>query len=309
MGTVFVTGATGVLGKGAVAELVRTGHAVRGLARNSDRAGAVAATGAEPVVGDLYDIDDMKRAIAGCDTVMHLATRIPPIMQARRASAWAENNKLREEGTRVLVDAALANGVRHFVAESITFIYEDGGAAWLDEHSPVDAGVGLHAVVTLEREVARFTEGGGIGIALRFGAFYGADARNAEEFLTAAKRRIAPTVGPATGYVSSIETGDAGRATVAALAAPAGVYNVVDDAPLTRRELADAFADAFGLHKLHIPPALAVRVAGGTSAQALTRSQRVSNAAFKAATGWAPVQPSAVEGWKAIAASRGKSNG
>jgi len=309
MGTVFVTGATGVLGKGAVAELVASGHSVRGLARNAERAGAVAATGAEPIVADLYDVDDMKRAVADCDTVMHLATRIPPIMQARRASAWEENSRLREEGTRVLVDAALANGVRHFVAESITFIYTDGGSNWLDERSPVDAGVGLQPVLTLEHEVARFTEAGGIGIALRFGAFYGADARGTEEFLTAAKRRIAPAAGPAAGFVSSIETGDAGRAAAAALAVPAGVYNVVDDVPLTRRELADAFAAAFGLHRLHITPAIALRLAGGAAAQALTRSQRVSNAAFKAASGWTPKHTSAVEGWKAVAASRGVSNG
>jgi nucleoside-diphosphate-sugar epimerase len=204
----------------------------------------------------------------------------------------------------VLVDAALANGVQHFVAESITFLYVDGGSEWLDEHSPVDAGIGLQPVVTLEHEVARFTEAGGIGVALRYGAFYGADARNTDEFLTAAKRRIAPAVGPSTGFVSSIETRDAARATAAALGAPAGVYNVVDDHPLTRRELADAFASAFGLPRLHIPPGFAVRVAGGAAAQALVRSQRVSNAAFKAATGWQPERVSAAEGWQAIAASR-----
>src|SRR5439155_1153204 len=129
---------------------------------------------------------------------------------ARSASAWAENTKLRELGTRVLVDAALSNGVRRFVAESITFIYRDGGSEWLDEHAPVDATPGLEPVVTLEHEVERFTAAGGSGIALRFGSFYGAAARSTDEILRTARWRIAPALGDPDGYLSSIDTDDAG---------------------------------------------------------------------------------------------------
>jgi len=309
MGTVFVTGATGVLGKGAVAELVASGHSVRALARTSERAGAVAATGAEPIVGDLYDVDDMKRAIADCDTVMHLATRIPPFTRAWKASAWAANTKLREVGTRVLVDAALANGVDRFVAESITFIYRDAGSAWIDEQTAIEASIAAMApVVALERAVERFTSEGGTGVALRFGAFYGADARSTDELLGIAKWRFAPALGAPGGYFSSIGTDDAGRAVAASLRVPAGVYNIVDDVPLTRREYADAFAAAFGLHRLRMVPPWMLKP-GGAAAEAMMRSQRVSNAAFKAASGWKPKHTSAVEGWKAVAASRGVSNG
>jgi nucleoside-diphosphate-sugar epimerase len=311
MARVFVTGATGVLGRGTVERLLAQGHEVRALARDAERASVIAAMGAAPVVADIYDLDAMTGAVSGTDALLHLATRIPPVTKARKPSAWIENTKLRAVGTKVLVDAALAAGVHRVVAESITFIYRDGGSAWLDERAPVDAGVGLQSVVTLEDEVARFAAsapGDGVGISLRFGAFYGADARGTDEFLTNAARRVAPAIGSPEAYISSIETGDAARAVVASFAAPSGVYNVVDDEPLARREYVDAFERAFGFRRLRFIPQTVVKVVGGATAQVVMRSQRVSNAAFRTATGWAPAIPSAVEGWAAVAATRSEAS-
>ena len=306
MTTVFVVGATGVLGRETVARLLDAGHEVRALARNAERVAPVAALGAEPVVADVYDQDAMTKAVAGADTLVHIATRIPPATKMRSASAWAENTRLRVEGTRVLVDAALAAGVTRVIAESITFIYCDGGSEWLDERAAVDATIGLQPVIALEHEVERFTgsSGGRVGVSLRFGSFYGPDARSTDEYLMLGRTHIAPVLGPADGYVSSIHAHDAATAVVASLAVPAGVYNVVDDVPLTRREYADAFANAFGLRRLHITPQPIVRLAGGAAAQVLVRSQRVSNAALKAATGWAPATRTAADGWAEIAAVR-----
>lgn len=110
-------------------------------------------------------------------------------------------------------------------------------------------------------------------------------------------------VGPEDGYVSSIHTNDAASAVVAALVAPAGVYNVVDDVPLTRREYADAFARAFGLRRLRIIPPIVGRAVGGAVTEALRRSQRVRNSALKAATGWTPATSTAVAGWAEISAA------
>jgi nucleoside-diphosphate-sugar epimerase len=304
MATVFVTGATGVLGRATVRQLVEAGHRVRGLARNAERAGLVEALGAEPIIADIYDLDAMTKAMLGADTLMHLATRIPLIEKGRKASAWAENDRLREVGTKVLVDAAIAAGVDRIVAESITFVYRDGGEEWLDERSSVDAGGALNSVLALEDEVARFASGKGTGVALRFGLFYGTDARSTDEYLKFAGRHVAPVLGPPDGYMSSINTDDAASAVAAALGARSGVYNVVDDRPLTRREFVDAFASAFGLRRLRFVPPTVVKVAGGAIARPLLRSQRVSNAEFKRATGWAPALPSAVEGWTAVAAAR-----
>ena len=85
---------------------------------------------------------------------------------------------------------------------------------------------------------------------------------------------------------------DGGAAVVAALAVPAGTYNVVDDEPLTNRRYADALSAAAG-------KAAWLRVPG--RAASLTRSLRVSNARFRGASGWIPMYPSAREGWIATA--------
>jgi nucleoside-diphosphate-sugar epimerase len=310
MNTVFVVGATGVLGRDTVAGLLEAGHEVRALARNSERVAPISAMGAEPVVADIYDRDAMTDAVSGADTIVHVATRIPPATKVRSASSWAENSRLRVEGTKALVDAALAAGVGRVVAESITFIYRDGGSNWLDEHSAVEATAGVDPVITLENEVTRFTAAGGgtVGIALRFGSFYGPEARSTDEYLALARRRLAPVLGAAKGYVSSIHTNDAATAVVASLAVPAGVYNVVDDEPLTRREYANAFARAFGLRRLRITPRRIVRLMGGDAMQALVRSQRVGNGALKAVTSWKPATRSAVDGWAEIAAARKESS-
>ena len=89
-----------------------------------------------------------------------------------------------------------------------------------------------------------------------------------------------------------------------ALDAPGGVYNVVDDEPLTRRAYLDAFAGAFGLKRLRPTPALLVRVLAGSAASALLASQRVANGRFRGATGWAPAHRDAREGWASVAAAR-----
>jgi hypothetical protein len=73
---------------------------------------------------------------------------------------------------------------------------------------------------------------------------------------------------------------------------------------VTRHEYRDAFAGAFGLKRLHLVPGAVMRAAGGKAAEILLRSQRVTNAAFRGATTWAPRYPSVREGWTAVAAAR-----
>jgi nucleoside-diphosphate-sugar epimerase len=110
--------------------------------------------------------------------------------------------------------------------------------------------------------------------------------------------------GKGSDYMSSIHAEDVATAVAAALTAPGGVYNVVDDEPLTRREALDAFSAAFGLRKLWSNPAWLMKLLAGEAAQSLTASQRVSNAKFRETTGWAPKHPSLREGWRAEARKR-----
>jgi nucleoside-diphosphate-sugar epimerase len=283
---IFITGATGVMGRGVV-DLLAPAHHVRAVARTPDKAAWLRAHGAEPLTVDLFDPASVKDAVQGSDTVVHLATSIPELRDMRRADAWQTNDKLRTVSTRLLVDAALDHGAATFVAESITFCYQDCGSDWIDETTPWNDQLMMRSVVDLETEVARFAQHGGRGISLRFGSFYGPEARGTHEMLRLARRGFAPFLGAPDAYLSSVHTDDTATAVAAALDVPSGAYNVCDE-PMTRRAVADAMSEAFGLKRLRFAPSFAQRWMTRKAGGALLRSQRVSNAKFRAASGWSP---------------------
>jgi nucleoside-diphosphate-sugar epimerase len=284
---VFVAGATGVIGRRAVAALVAAGHEVTGIARTPQKAAQLRRAGAEPVAVSLFDPDALRGAIAGHDAVVNLATKIPPLTQAARTGAWAENDRIRVEGSRNLVDAALAAGARAYVQESIAFVYGEHGDAWIDAATtPLADSPYTEAVRAAEASAARFTDAGRRGVVLRFGVFQAADSHHYGTIIGAARRGFLVDVGRPDGYLPGIDAEDAAAAVVRAVEdAPAGVYDVVDDEPITRRALARALARSVGRRRLHRPPGFGL--AAGTS-HPLAASQRVSNARFRDATGWQP---------------------
>lgn len=312
MSRVFVAGATGVLGWRAVRELVRAGHEVTGIARSDEKADLLRSLGATPARVDLFDPAAIRDAVAGHDAVLNLATHVPPPSQMARRSAWDEHERIRTEGSRILVDAALAAGATVYVQESLAFAYADGGDRWLDEDWPLFDGGAAIAVKAAEAEVARFTAsgapGGAVGrpprrgIALRFGQFYAPDSNQLQTMVALARRGASMLIGVPDGYAPWVWLDDAARAVVAALDAPAGVYNVCDDDTLTRREADAALATAVGGKKLLRPPAAALRL-GGEDAAIFRLSNRASNARFKEATGWAPSHPSTREGFRTLVRS------
>jgi len=296
---IFLAGATGVMGRRLLPLLVAEGHEVRAIARSEESRATVARQGAEAVAVDLFDPEGVQRAVAGCDAVINMATRIPMGPAAALRGAWRDNDRIRQEGSRNLVDAALAAGAGRYVQESIVFVYRDHGAEWITEASPLDIEFQLQSALDAEAQAARFTEAGGIGVALRFGAFLDEDSAHTRDAVTMIRRGQSPVFGAPGAYTSSVMVRDAARAVVAALHAPAGLYNVVDDEPLTRAEYVAAAASAFGLAA---PKPLPAAIGKLPRVRVLARSQRVANAVFTRATGWAPQFPSAREGWAAVAA-------
>ncbi len=305
---VFLTGGTGVIGRPTVARLVEAGHHVRAVARRDDAAQWLREIGAEPMAVDLFDAGAVRDAIVGSEAVLHLATNVPAYPKAARPKSWAGHNRLRTEATRNLVDAARGAGVRRMVKESVTFVYADGGSAWLDESAPLIAELGMIApTIEGEKIALELAEDDAETVVLRFGLFYGGVGnRGTDEMLKLARSRRSLVAGRPGAFMSSIYADDAAAAVVAALDAPTGIYNVVDDEPLTRREALDAFAAAFGTKQLRLNPSWAIRLVAGPAADALTASQRVSNGKLRNATGWSPAFPSLREGWTADASRRAR---
>jgi nucleoside-diphosphate-sugar epimerase len=302
---VFVAGGTGAVGGHTIPALVGDGHSVTALARTPQKAAALSARGATPVSVSLFDQSALTAVFAGHDAVVNLATAIPPMSRWMSSKAWRLNDRIRTEGSATVVDAALAAGVERVVQESVSMLYRDHGARWVDEDAPIDRYPMARGNLAAEANIHRFSEEGGTGIVLRFGWFYGPGAAHSEQFFALARRHVGLVLGRPDGYVSSIYVADAGAAVAAALHASAGIFNIVDDEPLTKRAYADALARAAGTAMwLRGPGRLALVF--GDKLTSLTRSLRVSNSRFRSVTGWAPRYPSAREGWIAAANALGR---
>lgn len=294
---VLVTGGTGVLGSAAIPELLARGWEVLVASRPDQRAQP---TGATPVSVSIFDRDALVRVLAGVDAVLHLATRIPRGSSAVDPAAWRSNDDLRAVATEVLVDAALAANVTAFVYPSVSFVYADGGAHWLRAGAPVDPTPVLRSTLVAERELARFAaHPGRRGVAVRLGGLYGPSSSLTRAALSSAARGHGPVAGPADAYTPALWDSDAATALVAAIDAPSGVYDVVDDDPLPRSEVNRLYLAAVGTSVERALPD-----SGGeltrTALAFLLRSHRVSNSSFREVTGWRPSMPSVADAVSAL---------
>lgn len=296
---IFITGATGVVGRRVIPLLLADGHYVTAVVRSPGKRRRLGDLGVNPIDVDLFNRPMVRRAVAGHETVINLATRIPPSSRVFLPGAWRENSRLRRVASANLAAAAVAAGVRRFIQESFAPIYRDGGDDWLDERAPVKTARYNAAVLNAEAAAARVAQGGQVGIVLRFALFYGADSGYTRDTIRYVRKGWAPAFGSPAGFVSSISHDDAASAVIAALGAPTGVYNVVDDEPVRRRQYYDSLAAALGVRPPRFPPAWLAR-AFGSIGETLARSQRIANGKFKRETGWRPSIPCIQDGWPRV---------
>jgi nucleoside-diphosphate-sugar epimerase len=293
---VFVTGATGAIGRRVIPSLVALGHDVTALGRTPEKRAALERQGARPILVDLFDPFALRTALEGAEAVLNLATAVPPGMRAFLPWSWKPMDRIRTHASANLVDAALAgHDVRILVQESFAPIYADGGDRWLDESSPVRPVRYNRSTLDAEASAGRFTRAGRTGVVLRFALFSGPGDPFTQMMLDSVRRGWFPLLGRPEAYTSWISHQDAASAAVAALGLPAGIYNAVDDQPLRRRELADGIARLLGVKPPRLLPAWAVSLAGSVG-DALGRSVRISNRKLREAGEWRPKHPSVLEG-------------
>jgi nucleoside-diphosphate-sugar epimerase len=291
---VFLTGASGVMGRSSIAALHLAGHEVVGLARTPKSAELIAGTGAETCLGDLYDLDALTAGMAGCDAVANLATRVPVGTRALRPGSLKAIDRIRLHGSKVVTDAAQRAGVERIIQQSLSFMYADQDDDWIDEHSPVDVTHATEPVVVAEENVKAIEAAGGTAVSLRFGLITGNDRNTAWLFRRAAAGRSIG-LGAENSWMHVIHPDDVGSAVVNALTAPGGVYNVGAE-PVQRRDYVDTIAMAAGRRGGHFLPGWILRL-GGEKLEILTRSQRVSSQLFSDRTGWHPHHPKLTPDW------------
>jgi nucleoside-diphosphate-sugar epimerase len=226
---IFLAGASGVIGRRLAAMLRDAGHHVTGTTRSDAKAAGLREIGVAPVVVDVFDRDALARAVAAAqpDIVIHQLTDLPRGLDpSKMEEAIRRNARLRTEGTRHLVDAALAGRTRRLVAQSIAWAYAPGPVPHA-ETDPLDLGaegiraVSVGGIVALERAVL---EAPLEGLVLRYGQLYG------------------PGTGTdAPSGTSPVHVDAAARAALLAIDhGDPGIYNIAEPGGAVRIEKAEA---------------------------------------------------------------------
>jgi nucleoside-diphosphate-sugar epimerase len=216
---IFLAGASGAIGRRLVPLLVQAGHEVTGMTRSSASAKEIERAGAAAVVLDVYDAPAVAAAMGAArpEVVIHQLTDLPREFDQEKISAsYANNARIRTDGTRNLIAAAHAAGARRFVVQSIAFAYAPGGEPH-PETDPLNLADPMRAVTVkgaadMERQVLEAP--GMEGIVLRYGLLYGPGTWSPD--------------GP--GRKPALHVDAAAKAALLTVArGAAGVYNVADD--------------------------------------------------------------------------------
>jgi nucleoside-diphosphate-sugar epimerase len=249
---IFIAGASGAIGQPLVAELIRQGHSVIGITHSDAGAEKLSKAGASVARVSAFDAPALGEALrrSAAEVVIDELTALPKHPSEIAAAAPADR-KLRLEGGGNLFRAAQAIGVRRYLQQASGFFLR-AGSGLADESEPlaVDAtpGVAASARTYTELEKRLFSAPAMEGVALRYGFFYGPNTWYDRDGASAddVRRQQMPIIGRGEGVWSWIHIEDAALATVAALAAPAGVYNIVDDDPSPVHVWLPAFARFLG---------------------------------------------------------------
>ncbi|HZQ04385.1 MAG TPA: NAD-dependent epimerase/dehydratase family protein [Gaiellaceae bacterium] len=234
---VLVTGGSGFIGSHVIDRLGAHGHEARNLDLQPSPYGGV-----DTVIGDLLDGDAVRRALDGCDAVVHLAAVADVndvVADPRRAET------INRYGTSVLLEAARREGTPRVLYGSTVWVYGDGAPGQtLDEDAPLPPPQHLYTATKLAGELLCATYGVEHTI-LRFGIPYGPRARATTivAAFVARARAGSPLTIAGDGRQSRrfVYVDDLADGVVAALAPVAAgrTYNLVGNESVTVREVAD----------------------------------------------------------------------
>jgi nucleoside-diphosphate-sugar epimerase len=293
---VFVAGASGAIGEPLIAELLKQGHSVVGMTTSESRAKILENQGASAAIVNALDAAAVEAVLkqSKVEAVIDELTSLPKEMGDMPKYAEGDR-KLRLEGGGNLFRAAIATGVRRYLQQASGFFLKAAEGSLADESSPLDInaspGVAASARTYAELESRLFSSSAIEGVSLRYGFFYGPKTwfypgESAANFVT---KQQNPVAGKGQGVWSFVHIHDAAIATVAALTAEAGVYNLVDEDPSPQNVWLPAFAKFLGAPP---PPHLSEEevkaIAGEDTVYYATKLSGASNTKAKSVLGWQP---------------------
>jgi nucleoside-diphosphate-sugar epimerase len=302
---VFVAGASGAIGRRLVPQLVAAGHTVTATTRTPDKVDVLRGLGAEPVVVDGLDAAGLQQAVATAkpDAIVHQMTALARKANLRRFDRWFHGtNRLRTEGTDILLAAARDVGVERFIVQSYTGWTNPrtGGPikSETDGLDPEPARMQQETLAAIRYVDETVPSAEPPGVVLRYGNLYGPGASESQVELI--RKRRFPIVGDGAGVWSWIHVDDAASAAVTALErGRPGVYNVTDDEPAPVSEWLPYLADAVGAKPpMRVPRWLGRLMAGEVPVRWMTEGRGASNEKAKRELGWSLTWPSWRKGFR-----------
>jgi nucleoside-diphosphate-sugar epimerase len=262
---VLVTGATGFIGSRVTMELVKKGAYVRALARNPAKAQDFDSTGISVVIGDVTDPGALAGAVRGCQTIFHFAGT------TNEFKPRSHFERVNIDGTRILAETALREGVERFIHVSTVWVYGLRSGPGICETSACQPSGQSYSDTKLEAErvVRRLIEERGLpAIILQPSEVYGpGDPNWTERPLDLIKTGRMVLVNRGRGFVQPVFIDDLVQGVLAA-AENGGLgetYILCGPDVVTVREYFSHFARMLGKGRL---PSLPGRLALGTAAVA-----------------------------------------
>lgn len=295
---IFVAGGSGTIGVPLVRALVGAGHAVTAMTRSKGKEGQLRALGSSVAVVDALDRDALARVLADAHPthVIHQLTALPK-GGASRPSDLEATNRLRIEGTRNLLEAAIHARAQRILVGSFAMLSARGGHEASDDPA-------ADAVRSMETQVLDANTRGAIeGIVLRYGLFYGLSVPSTLSLVDLVRRRRLPVIRSDDGQLPVINLDDAVSATVLALdrAMPGTVYDVVDDRPVSFSEMVETIAEYTESPRPRRVPAWIPRLVAPYMSRLMMMQVPLSNAKLKSELGWQPAYPTIREGLASLA--------
>jgi nucleoside-diphosphate-sugar epimerase len=309
---VFIAGAAGVLGLPLARRLVEAGHRVTGLTRSASKQALIESVGADAVIADALHRETVEAALRASrpSHVVNLLTALPP-SGARSPRDLRSTNRLRVEGSRNLLAAALEAGARRVVAESFLAVYGfPGRAGKLDEETalcPIESkhpfSETVMALRSLEQQHQDARRQGAVEcVILRFGLLYGPGVVSTERMLRNLSRGRLWIPEPVTGTASWLHIEDAVSALAAALdeELPGGIYNICDDQPAGLGQAVEVAREILAAHPPRSFPAWLLSWLAPMIASMAAAHWAMDNRKARRVLGWQPTFPTLHEGFASL---------
>jgi nucleoside-diphosphate-sugar epimerase len=273
--SLFLTGATGLVGSHVAEEALRRGHQVRALVRGSSDTRFLDSLGVEKVTGDLEDTEALCAGVAGADWVINCAAKVGdwgPLEEFRRLNVAALG---------LLLDAASDAKVERFVHVSSLGVYEGRDHFGTDETVPT-ATKALDGYTRSKNEAEAlaltYVKDRGLPLAIvRPGFIYGERDRTVlPKLLNSLRSGVFRYFGSGDQALNCIYVKNLVHAIFLAAESPAAVgevFNVTDGRRVSKKEFVGRVAELAGLRppRRHIPLWLARLLANVMEGVAIRR--------------------------------------